>query len=54
MDYGTLQGIWTIIVMIVFLGIVIWAWSSKRKRDFDDAANLPFNEEDNDSRKTQV
>ena len=46
MDLGTLQGIWTIIVMIVFLGIVIWAWSSKRKRDFDDASNIPFNEED--------
>lgn len=53
MDYGTLQGIWTIIVMIVFLAIVIWAWSGKRKQEFKDASNIPFNEEDNDSRKMQ-
>lgn len=53
MDYGTLQGIWTIIVMIVFLGIVIWAWSGKRKQEFKDASNIPFKEEDNDGSKTQ-
>jgi len=46
MDIGIVQGIWTIIVMIVFIGIVIWAWSGKRKREFDEAANIPFNEED--------
>ena len=45
-----LQGIWTIIVMVVFVGIVIWAWSGKRKREFEDASNIPFNEEENDSR----
>ena len=49
-----LQGIWTIIVMVVFLGIVFWAWSGKRKKDFEDASNIPFNEEDDDKRKTQV
>jgi cytochrome c oxidase cbb3-type subunit 4 len=50
MNYGMLQGIWTIIVMVVFVGIVIWAWSGKRKREFEDASNIPFNEEENDSR----
>jgi cytochrome c oxidase cbb3-type subunit 4 len=29
----------------VFVGIVLWAWSSKRARDFDEAANLPFTED---------
>ena len=31
--------------MVVFIGIVIWAWSGKRKQRFDDAANIPFNED---------
>ena len=53
MDIGIVLSIWTIIVMIVFIGIVIWAWSSKRKREFDEAANIPF-KEDNDSEQAQV
>lgn len=43
-----LQSAWTIVVMIVFLGIVVWAWSGKRKRDFDEAANLPFRHDPTD------
>ncbi len=34
----------TIVVLITFVVIVIWAWSGKRKQDFDEAANLPFDE----------
>lgn len=36
--------------MIVFIGIVLWAYSRKRKSRFDDAANLPFADEDIDKR----
>lgn len=49
MNFGLLQGIWTIIVLIAFIAIVAWAWSSKRKKDFDKAARIPFqdgNDED--------
>lgn len=28
--------------MVAFIGIVVWAYSKKRKKSFDDAANLPF------------
>ena len=34
----------TILVLVSFVVIVIWAWSGKRKSDFDEAANLPFDE----------
>lgn len=37
--------IWTIVVMIIFLAIVFWAWSSRRKDSFNDAANIPLEEE---------
>ncbi len=48
MDYGTLQGILTIIVMLVFVGIFAWAYSSRQKDNFDEAANLVFSDEDED------
>jgi cytochrome c oxidase cbb3-type subunit 4 len=33
-------------MFITFIGIVAWAWSSKRKKSFDEAAHIPFDEED--------
>lgn len=45
MDINTLRGISTIFVMIAFLGVCWWAFSPKRKKRFDDAANLPFADE---------
>jgi len=46
MDINTLRGFSTILVMIVFLGICLWAYSGSKKKDFDDAANLPFQDEE--------
>ena len=46
MDINTLRGLATIVVLVTFITICIWAYSSKRKRDFDEAANLPFADED--------
>jgi cytochrome c oxidase cbb3-type subunit 4 len=46
MDYSLIQSLWTVVVMVLFVGIVIWAWSGKRKHRFDEAAQLPFDEED--------
>jgi cytochrome c oxidase cbb3-type subunit 4 len=45
MSFTFLQSIWTIVVMVTFLGIVAWAYSSKRKAAFDEAARLPFEDE---------
>ena len=36
----------TVVLMIAFIGIVIWAYSKRRKKSFDEAANLPFADED--------
>ena len=46
MDTGTLRGIAVIFAMIAFLGICFWAYSRRRKKAFDDAANLPFDDEE--------
>lgn len=45
MEIGTLRGLGTILVCVAFIGIVLWAYSSKRKQSFDEAANLPFADE---------
>ena len=45
MTFTLFQSIWSIVVLITFLGIVVWAYSGKRKSAFDEAARLPF--EDN-------
>lgn len=42
MEIGTIRGIGTAIILIAFIGIVFWAYSGKRKRSFDEAAMLPF------------
>jgi cytochrome c oxidase cbb3-type subunit 4 len=52
MDSSLIQSVWTLVVLVLFVGIVIWAWSSKRKKDFDEAANIPFNEDDMPAEKT--
>ncbi|QEA39048.1 cbb3-type cytochrome c oxidase subunit 3 [Pistricoccus aurantiacus] len=46
MDLGTFRGITTLLIMIAFIGVVIWAYSKRRKKDFDEAANLPFADEE--------
>ena len=45
MNFALFDSIWTIVVMVVFIGIVLWAYSGKRRQRFDEAANIPFNED---------
>jgi cytochrome c oxidase cbb3-type subunit 4 len=47
------RSIITVISMLTFIGIVLWAYSVRRKNDFDEAAMLPFNEEDDLNKTTQ-
>ena len=48
MDFTLIQSLWSIVVLVTFLGIVFWAYSSKRKAAFDEAARLPFDDEPGD------
>ena len=42
MEINDIRAWHTVILLISFIGIVIWASSKRRKSDFDEAANLPF------------
>ena len=46
MDAGFLHGLWTAAMIAVFVAIVAWAWSGRRKRDFEEAARLPLDDEE--------
>jgi cytochrome c oxidase cbb3-type subunit 4 len=41
------SGIVTALLLLVFLGGWAWAWSPRRRKDFEEAARLPLDEDDN-------
>ena len=45
MDINDLRSIVTVISMLTFLGIVAWVWSKRNKDRFEEAAQLPFQDE---------
>jgi cytochrome c oxidase cbb3-type subunit IV len=42
MDINFLRGIATVLAALAFVGVCVWAYGSKRKAGFDEAAQLPF------------
>ena len=46
MDINTVREAVTVVSFATFVGIVIWAWSSSNRERFEEAAQLPFDEED--------
>ena len=42
MDINTLRSIATVLAFIAFMAIIVWAFSKNSKRGFEEAANLPF------------
>ncbi|MFA9230842.1 MAG: cbb3-type cytochrome oxidase subunit 3 [Microgenomates group bacterium] len=45
MDINDLRSVVTVVSLLTFVGIVVWAWSKRNKPNFDEAARLPFNED---------
>ena len=46
MDSGTISGIATVVFIVVFIGIVWWAYSKGNKKRFEEDAEIPFIEDD--------
>jgi cytochrome c oxidase cbb3-type subunit 4 len=44
MDYGTLRGLVALLILALFIIIVAWSYSRKRKSSFDQIANSIFDE----------
>ena len=46
MDINELRGIHALIVMVVFIGIIWWAFSAHRKKANEEASHLPFDDDE--------
>ena len=45
MDINDLRGLSTAVILVSFVALIVWAFSKKQKPGFDEAANLPFEDE---------
>lgn len=52
MDFGYIHIIWTILLIIIFIGISYWAFHKNSQHRFDQAAQLPFVTDPNDANIT--
>ncbi|MGH1439693.1 MAG: cbb3-type cytochrome oxidase subunit 3 [Cellvibrionaceae bacterium] len=50
MDTSDLHSLSTVLVFIAFIGVCWWAFAPRRKERFNEAANLPFADEDSHER----
>jgi len=46
MDPAIIHSYWTVLLLVVFIAIVLWAFSGKRRKAFDEAASLPLEEDE--------
>jgi len=46
MDINDARSILTVLSFTCFVGIALWAYNGRNKARFDEAANLPFDDDD--------
>ena len=39
------QSVWTVIALVIFVGIVVWAFGKGRKAEFDKAARMALDDD---------
>ncbi|TAM47541.1 MAG: cbb3-type cytochrome c oxidase subunit 3 [Gammaproteobacteria bacterium] len=45
MDIAVFHSWWTVLLVVIFIGIVAWAWSGRRRQSFDEAAKMPLEDD---------
>jgi cytochrome c oxidase cbb3-type subunit 4 len=45
MDINVMRSLATVASLITFVGIWAWAWSRRNRSGFDEAAQLPFEQD---------
>ena len=45
LDINTLRSIATVAGFITFIGILLWAYSSRNAADFEESSKLPFEQD---------
>jgi cytochrome c oxidase cbb3-type subunit 4 len=46
MDINDVRAVVTLLSFLAFVGIVWWAYSSRRKQTYDEAARMPLEDDD--------
>lgn len=46
MDINDIRSFFTVLGLLCFLGICVWAYSKRARAGFDEAAQLPFTDDD--------
>lgn len=54
MDGAYLHSLWTVLLLVIFLGIVVWVFVIKRSSDFDEAAHMPLEDDEADNKSIQA
>ncbi len=47
---GILRGVATLLLLILFISLIAWAWSGRRKKVFDSMARMALDEDTDTSR----
>jgi cytochrome c oxidase cbb3-type subunit 4 len=42
---GVVRGVLTLILMVCFIALTAWAWSGRRKAQFESMARVPLEDE---------
>lgn len=53
MDINVFRGLMSAVLLLAFIGVIIWAYSKNQKKSFDEAANLPFADETKNAKPNQ-
>lgn len=53
MDGALLHSIWTVLLLLLFIGIVVWVFILKRPGDFDEAARMPLDQDETEKKSTE-
>lgn len=46
MDVNTWRSLVTVLSLVLFVGLMAWTWNRHRKSAFEEAAQLPFLDDD--------
>jgi cytochrome c oxidase cbb3-type subunit 4 len=46
MIIGLVRAMITLVLLLLFIGLFVWAWSGRRKDLFDQMAKLPLDDEE--------
>jgi cytochrome c oxidase cbb3-type subunit 4 len=50
MDINDIRSVVTVASFVLFIGLLVWVWSARRRAAFNEAAQLPFAGDQEESR----